>query len=144
MFSHKSYSDKSNTDKDGLINLAKWENTPIMEALQLLQKDSSYCCSCQVAQQFILFKFTPELKYANIYVQKGNSKCSDDQTRDHFLLPFNSLPRLKAPGKEHLGLRENSTFFWGEKKINDPLNRVTLGTGPSRGGWTRECSSLQN
>lgn len=79
---------------------------PLREVLQLLQEDSSYCCSCQVVQQFILFKFSPELKYANIYVQKINSKCSDDQTRDHFLLAFNSLPRLEAPGKEHLGLRD--------------------------------------
>lgn len=61
-----------------------------------------------------------------------------------FLLAFNSLPRLEAPGKEHLGLRANLTFFWGEKEINGPLNHVPLDTGPSRGGWTRECSALHS
>lgn len=64
-------------------------------------------------------------------------------TRDHFLSAFYTLPRLKSSGREHLGLRENLTFFWGEN-INDTSNHVPLGTGPSRGGWTRECFSPQN
>lgn len=36
-------------------------------------------------------------------------------TRDHFSPAFYTLPRQRASGKEHLGLRENLTNFWGEK-----------------------------
>lgn len=65
-------------------------------------------------------------------------------TRDDFLPAFYTLPRLRASGKEHLGIKKNFTFFWGEKKIDDTSNHVPLGTGPRRGGWTRQHFSPQN